>query len=94
MSLQPTRRHWFFSGRVQGVGFRWTCVEHARLLGLRGWVQNLPDGRVEAVAEGPAGRLEDLLSFLKGGPGAIHVDSVSEMPPPDGELGEGFSNRR
>lgn len=94
MSALPTRRHWFFSGRVQGVGFRWACVERARLLGLRGWVRNLPDGRVEAVAEGPADRLTDLLTHLKGGPGAIRVDTVSETPPPEGALEEGFKARR
>lgn len=47
------RAHVFFSGTVQGVGFRYTCRDYAVNLGLKGWVKNLPDGRVELVVEGP-----------------------------------------
>jgi acylphosphatase len=92
--MSVIRRHWLFSGRVQGVGFRWTCVERARLLGLQGWVRNLPDGRVEALAEGPVGALDQLLHFLRGHPGAIHVDTVAEMPPSHDPLEPGFHARR
>ncbi len=44
--------HIFYSGMVQGVGFRDTVRRHARALGLAGWVRNLPDGRVEILVEG------------------------------------------
>lgn len=49
-------------GHVQGVGFRYFTMDQARRLGLSGWVRNLPDGSVEAEAEGPR---EDLLVFWK-----------------------------
>lgn len=46
------RAHIFYSGRVQGVGFRFTVQRTAVDLDLRGWVKNLSDGRVEILAEG------------------------------------------
>ncbi|MCS7238740.1 MAG: acylphosphatase [Thermoguttaceae bacterium] len=56
------RRHVFYDGRVQGVGFRYTAYHLARKYpGITGFVRNLPDGRVELLAEGPA---EDLERFL------------------------------
>ena len=51
----------FFSGRVQGVGFRWTTVASAKGLQISGWVKNLPDGRVQLVAEGQRTDLEILI---------------------------------
>ena len=58
------RRHIFFYGRVQGVGFRWHSVSKARLLGLTGWVRNLPDGSVEMEVQGTSGRIGELLGYL------------------------------
>jgi acylphosphatase len=60
------RAHIHFSGTVQGVGFRYTTLSFAQQLSLTGWVQNLPDGRVEITAEGPREQIEELLSRLKG----------------------------
>ncbi|MFM2377036.1 MAG: hypothetical protein RLZZ165_2133 [Bacteroidota bacterium] len=51
-AMYNERFHVFFSGKVQGVGFRRTLRTHAMELKLVGWVKNLEDGRVEAVAEG------------------------------------------
>ena len=61
------------SGRVQGVGFRWWTRTVADELGLDGWAENLPDGRVEVVAQGPRERLEQLLELLgsDAGPGRV-----------------------
>ncbi|MEW5895120.1 MAG: acylphosphatase [Candidatus Omnitrophota bacterium] len=56
--------HVYFRGIVQGVGFRYTVHRYATGLGLKGWVRNLPDGRVEMKAEGERQELEDLLSRI------------------------------
>jgi acylphosphatase len=60
------------TGLVQGVFFRREITDHARRLGISGWVKNLQDGRVEALAEGEKGRLDELIRFCHVGPrGAI-----------------------
>jgi acylphosphatase len=64
------------SGRVQGVAFRWHAVEHARQLGVDGWIQNLPDGRVEAWVQGKPPAVESMLAWLARGPTHARVDSV------------------
>ena len=58
-----TGRHVFYEGRVQGVGFRFTCKQIARGYEVVGWVRNLPDGRVELQCSGDA---EEVDAFLKG----------------------------
>lgn len=71
--------HGYAGGRVQGVGFR----RHARLqalqLGLCGWVRNCPDGRVEYFLEGEDQALQSMLAWLRSGPAAARVDSLSEQ---------------
>ena len=59
------RRTFFFSGHVQGVGFRYTAQHVARNHPVTGYVRNLPDGRVELVAEGEARDLDAMLDALK-----------------------------
>ena len=74
------------SGRVQGVWFRESTRRRAEELGLAGWVRNLPDGRVEALFEGPGASVERALGFLReGGPPlarvlAVRVEEESEVP--------------
>ncbi len=55
-------------GRVQGVWFRDTTREEALRLGVAGWVRNVPDGRVEAVFEGPPSAVAALLGWTRRGP--------------------------
>jgi acylphosphatase len=64
------------SGRVQGVFYRATCARLAREAGLGGFVRNLPDGRVEAVFEGPDGVVERLVGWCRRGPDLAHVDEI------------------
>lgn len=53
--------HVYYSGRVQGVGFRFSAEDIANNLGVTGWVKNLRDGRVEILAEAEEGVLKDFL---------------------------------
>jgi len=64
------------SGRVQGVCYRAFVEGEATGLGLRGRVRNLPDGRVEVVAEGERKRLDQLLNRLRRGPSHAFVSDV------------------
>lgn len=64
------------SGRVQGVFYRDTCLRLATAAGVAGWVRNLPDGRVEAVFEGPAGRVDELVDWARQGPPEATVGGV------------------
>ncbi|MDP9495885.1 MAG: acylphosphatase [Actinomycetota bacterium] len=68
------------SGRVQQVGFRQSCRQMARSLGLVGWVQNLTDGRVEVLAQGEAEQLDRLVSWLWTGPASAWVTGVESEP--------------
>ena len=60
MSIQQV--HVFYTGSVQGVGFRFTAREIAQKMNLTGWVKNLSDGRVELLARGNE---SDLKLYLK-----------------------------
>ncbi|MCC7528064.1 MAG: acylphosphatase [Candidatus Melainabacteria bacterium] len=64
-------------GRVQGVFFRQSAREKARELGLSGWVKNMPDGTVEAVAAGPENVVNELIAWCKKGPAYARVDKVN-----------------
>lgn len=76
----PVRMTAWVRGRVQGVGFRWyTRAEALAVGGLRGFAVNLPDGRVQVVAEGPRGRCERLLEWLRTGDTPGRVDGVTEI---------------
>jgi acylphosphatase len=80
--LETVRRRVLVSGRVQGVGFRVACAREAGAAGLAGRVRNLPDGRVEAVFEGPASQVDALVAWCRRGPrGAVVRDvRVSKEP--------------
>jgi acylphosphatase len=59
------RRRVYFSGRVQGVGFRYTCRTIARGFQVGGYVRNLPDGRVELLAEGEPDELDEFVRAIQ-----------------------------
>ena len=69
-------RRYLIRGRVQGVGFRYFLDAAALREGIHGWVRNLPDGGVEALAEGDADALERFERALRHGPPGARVDHV------------------
>jgi acylphosphatase len=70
------RCHVFVSGRVQGVFFRQNTLERAKALGLKGWVRNTEDGKVEAVFEGEREKIEKILEWMRRGPPFARVDGL------------------
>ena len=85
---EPIRRRVLISGRVQGVGFRWSCRRMAEAEGLAGWCRNLPNGRVEACFEGDRAAVERALAWCRSGPSSAIVTSVDVTPEmPQGERG-------
>ncbi len=68
--------HLIVSGRVQGVFFRDNTRRKATELGLKGYTKNLPDGNVEVVAEGNEDKINELIEFIKKGPGIASVTDV------------------
>jgi len=81
------RAHIVYSGHVQGVGFRYAAQDIAMRAGLKGWVKNLEDGRVEIVAEG---KEEDIKGFLdkisKGQLGRYIIDTELSWEKPAKEF--------
>jgi acylphosphatase len=85
---ETLRRRVLIKGRVQGVGFRWSCRRMAEAEGLAGWCRNLPDGRVEACFEGDPAAVEAALAWCREGPSSAIVTSVDVTPEtPQGEQG-------
>ncbi len=80
MAAEIQRVHVFISGRVQGVGYRAHTRKTAVRLGLKGWVRNLSDGRVEAVFEGDRAPIEQMLQWCHQGPPFAAVKQVQVSP--------------
>jgi acylphosphatase len=87
---ETTRRRVVVHGRVQGVWFRGSTVERAREVGVNGWVRNRPDGTVEAVFEGSAAQVTEMVEYCREGPRWARVDRVEESEEtPEGLRGFG-----
>jgi acylphosphatase len=90
------RRQVHFAGRVQGVGFRYTCQSLSVSFSVSGYVRNLDDGRVELVSEGDPAEIDRFIAAIQAEMGhyikEIQTESDSESPPEDNPL-SGFSIR-
>lgn len=85
-SHSTSHRHTcYFSGRVQGVGFRYTTQNLALRYNVLGHVRNLPDGRVELVVEGPDGEVDDFIGSIKDRMGPFIKGMNQSVDPPTGE---------
>ncbi len=75
------------TGRVQGVGYRAFCAEHGMKLNIIGYAKNLPDGRVEVVAESDEATLRQLVKLMREGPALSLVRDVTyRWEEPTGEF--------
>jgi acylphosphatase len=82
------RRHIWVRGRVQGVWYRGSCAEQALALGVSGWARNLPDRRVEIVAEGDPEAVGKFVEWCRHGPPAARVTGAEvEDEEPEGLSG-------
>ena len=71
-------------GRVQGVGYRYACVQQARTLGVTGWVRNRMDDSVEAMLQGTPRQLAQMCDWMRDDMPAALVEKmeVIEVAPP------------
>ncbi len=86
--MEKTRKHIIFSGRVQGVGFRWHSKNYAASAGLTGWVQNLYDGTVEMEVQGTEEKIAGLLQYMEQRP-YVEIEGIDArtIPLENGECG-------
>jgi len=84
--------HVYYSGRVQGIGFRFTAQRIAEGLRIGGWVSNLADGRVEINAEGSEDSLKEFIAQINGTFKSHIQDIRDEWGPAQGEF-KGFNIR-
>jgi len=84
------RRTCYFSGRVQGVGFRYTVHNLAMPHNVKGYVRNLPDGRVELVMEGPDGDMDAVVDAIRQKMGQF-IRQVDTQTEPASHSFSGFS---
>ena len=84
-------RRYRISGRVQGVGFRYFAEAVASREGVHGWIRNLPDGAVEALAEGDAESIERFERAIRHGPAGARVDHVDVEGTVPGGRDTGFA---
>jgi acylphosphatase len=80
------RRTCHFSGRVQGVGFRYTAHNIALQHNVNGYVRNLPDGRVEMVLEGPEEEINEVVRSLAERLDGFIKQMDEDILPPTGEF--------
>jgi acylphosphatase len=82
--MELTARKIVFSGRVQGVGFRFTALNIANRYELKGYVRNIPNSEVEMLAQGPAEAIDECVRDLQDSfVGSIsHVDIEEATPDP------------
>ena len=91
--LEKIRAHVIVSGKVQGVGYRFSTVNKAKQVGVSGWVRNLLDSRVEAVFQGTQEQVDAMIRWCyQGSPASVVKDVLVEYEQPEGI--QGFDVKR
>lgn len=82
--MKPIQRRVYVSGVVQGVGFRASTIREVATHHpeVKGYVKNLPDGRVEAVFSGPAGQVLAMVAWCEHGPSSAQVENLELIDEP------------
>ncbi len=93
MNAATVTRHLVIRGCVQGVGYRWSMVQAAKRLGVRGWVRNRRDGSVEALAAGEAAAVEELIRWARQGSDGARVDAIDVADAGADSVPDGFEQR-
>ena len=75
-AIETIARRILISGKVQGVGYRYSLAELARDLNIQGWCRNLPDGRVEAWLQGAQEPMSQIMDWIYQGPPQSRVENV------------------
>jgi acylphosphatase len=91
--MPQQRRRVFYSGRVQGVGFRATCRWLAKGFELAGYVRNLPDGRVEVLTEGEATEIDRFMEAIQSEMSGFIRESQTEVEQSANPPVKGFTVR-
>ena len=86
-------RHLRITGRVQGVGYRWSMAQQALALGITGWVRNRRDGSVEALVCGATDAVQALIDWAQRGPVMARVEGVAVTEVEGGDTRGGFEQR-
>ena len=80
--MAETARHIIFTGRVQGVGFRFAAFHAANRYQLTGWVRNCTDGSVEMIAQGRPDKIDDCIRDIQESfAGYVRETKIEEVPP-------------
>ena len=74
--MNDARAHFYVTGIVQGVGYRYFAIRKANAYGITGFAKNLIDGRVEIIAEGDQRLIEQFIKDLRIGPISAHVTDI------------------
>jgi acylphosphatase len=74
--MKKIRVHVYISGRVQGVGYRYSTVHKAQSLEITGWVRNTHDNKVEAIFEGDENAVEEMIAWCHNGPSMAVVTDI------------------
>ena len=82
--MTANRLHFWISGDVQGVFFRQSAVRQAEALGVTGWIANLSDGQVEALAEGPRRRFDRIYKLFRVTLEPAPAPALATRPAPSG----------